>query len=633
MRALSISIVADAYTRVGNNKQTLDILHKIADLDPNNTEIRLKLADGYLKEDMRREAVGAFVQAANRLQQTAAHDRALDAYSKALSLIPDQRDALRGMLETHIVRGTPDDAAEVLEPVVKDNEKDHELVSMLARAYLAAEDPKGAERATSLLMAMDQANYPQFLPVAQLYLKVGEIDETVRILGTIIERMLQGREERDLLKLVNGVLEQNPDHVGGLRMLVRIHWWQRDMDSLRNTLERLAEAAEAAELVDDERYALTQLVRLAPDEQRYLDRLNLLGGLQEETTEGLLISSETADVPQFETFDTHESKSNGDFAEVIEFETNAAPGATVDPTSSFADLNEMTDASGVGSRSAESFQEVDLGFNDTVESAPGVPADAESEALRVENLMRQELESVDFYITQGYSDIAIDTLDVLEKQFGPQPEIQKRREQLASATASAVPEVFEFGGADDLPAAHEETVPIEADMAFASLAIDDGSVKPSGGKGIDSGLAELFEEFRVAEEEDSGHEDFETHYNMGTAYKEMELMDEAIQEFQTSVALVKSDDGTPRFLQCCNMLGHCFVHKGMPEAAIMWFKKGLAAPGHSEDEYQALRYELGGAYEEMGDVDQALQCYTEVYGVDVNYREVGEKLRSLKQKL
>jgi len=627
-------IVADAYTRVGNNKKTLDILHRIADLDPNNTEIRLKLADGYLKEDMRREAVGAFVQAANRLQQTGAHDRALDAYSKALSLIPDQRDALRGMLETHIVRGTPDDAAEVLEPVVKDNEKDHELVSMLARAYLEAEDPKGAERATSLLMAMDQSNYPQFVPVAQLYLKVGEIDETVRILGTIIERMLQGREERDLLKLVNGVLEQNPDHVGGLRMLVRIHWWQRDMDSLRNTLERLAEAAEASELVDDERYALTQLVRLAPDEQRYLDRLNLLGGLQEETTEGLFIPTETADVPQFETFGVDEARSNSAVAEVVEFETNAAPGTTVDPTSSFADLNETTDASGGEARSADSFQEVDLGFNDSVEVTSGSPADGESEASRVQSLMRQELESVDFYITQGYSDIAMDTLDVLEKQFGPQPEIQKRREKLSSASASAATEVFEFGGADDSAASHshEETVSLEADMAFASLSVDEGSAKPSGGKGIDSGLAELFEEFRVAEEEDSGHEDFETHYNMGTAYKEMELMDEAIQEFQTSVALVKSDDGTPRFLQCCNMLGHCFVHKGMPEAAIMWFKKGLAAPGHSEDEYQALRYELGGAYEEMGDFDQALQCYTEVYGVDVNYREVGEKLRSLKQK-
>ena len=64
----------------------------------------------------------------------------------------------------------------------------------------------------------------------------------------------------------------------------------------------------------------------------------------------------------------------------------------------------------------------------------------------------------------------------------------------------------------------------------------------------------------------------------------------------------------------------------------MWFKIGLGAPGHSEDEYQALRYELGSAYEQMGDVAQALQYYTEVYGVDVNYREVGEKLRSLKKK-
>jgi tetratricopeptide (TPR) repeat protein len=625
-------IVADAYNRFGDNKKALDILHKIADLDPNNTEVRLKLADGYVKENMRHEAAGAFVQAASRLQQTGAHDRALDAYTKALRLIPDHRDALRGMLETHIIRGTADDAAEVLEPVVSDHEKDVELVSMLARAYLEAEDPKGAERATSLLMAQDAANYLQILPVARLYLKVGEIDETVRILGTVIERMLQGREERDLLQIVNGVLERNPDHVEALRMLVRIHWWQRDMDALRSSLERLAEAAEAANLVDEERYALTQLVRLAPDEPRYLERLNLLGGLQDESPNDFSIPTETTEVPQFETFATDESAATGGVAEVVEFESNAAPGF-VDPTSSFADLNDMTDNGSLESAAEESFQTVDFAISESVEVVADTSADSESDDSRHENAMRQELESVDFYITQGYSDIAFDTLEVLEKQFGPHPEIQKRREKLnATGKTSAASAVFEFGGTEDLGATHEETVGLDADMTFASLSGEDGLAPSSSGKGIDSGLAELFEEFRVAEEEDSGHEDFETHYNMGTAYKEMELIDEAIQEFQTSVALVKPDDGTPRFLQCCNMLGHCFVHKGLPEAAIMWFKKGLAAPGHSEDEYQALRYELGGAYEEMGDVAQALQCYTEVYGVDVNYREVGEKLRSLKKK-
>src|SRR5918996_3095935 len=82
-------VVADAYTRAGANKKALDVLHKIADLDPNNTEIRLKLADGYLKESMRHEAAAAYVQAANRLHQTGAQDKALEAYSHALQLLPN----------------------------------------------------------------------------------------------------------------------------------------------------------------------------------------------------------------------------------------------------------------------------------------------------------------------------------------------------------------------------------------------------------------------------------------------------------------------------------------------------------------------------------------------------------------
>src|SRR5215211_3387927 len=343
-------VVVDAYTRSGDNKRALDILHKIADLDPNNTEIRLKLADGYLKENMRRESAAAFVQAANRLQQTAAHDKALDAYSKALQLQRDDREALRGMLETHIARGTADEAAEVLERVVEGREDDNELVSMLARAYLDAEDAKGAERATSMLMTQDGSNYTQFLPVTRLYLKQGETDESIRILSTIIERMLAGREEKELLELVNQVLERNPDHVSALRMLVRIHWWQRDMDALRASLERLAESAEASELVDEERYALTQLVRLAPDEQRYLDRLNLLGGLQEDAAESFSTLPETeTEVPQFETFAVVEDDDEpaAQFAPVVadEFETNAASSSAFsDPTASFADLNENESA-------------------------------------------------------------------------------------------------------------------------------------------------------------------------------------------------------------------------------------------------------------------------------------------------
>src|SRR5215212_8944667 len=627
-------VVADAYTRSGDNRKALEILHKIADLDPNNTEIRLKLAEGYLKENMRRESAAAFVQAANRLHQTNAHDKALDAYSKALQLVRDDREALRGLLETHIARGTADEAAEVLERVVEGQEDDNELVSMLARAYLEAEDPKGAERATSMLITQDGSNYTQFLPVTRLYLKQGDTDETIRILSTIIERMLAGREEKDLLELVNQVLDRNPDHVSALRMLVRIHWWQRDMDALRSSLERLAESAEASELVDEERYALTQLVRLAPDEQRYLDRLNLLGGLPDETPEDFPAPVEPeTEVPQFETFAmVEEEEEFGQAAPVVadEFETNAASGVS-DPTASFADLNEEESAPGFSA----DFQEVDFSIVTPVENQETTESTEEG---RPENMMRQELESVDFYIAQGYSDIAVDTLEMLERQFGPHPDIQSRREKLAARDTQPVAEasaVFEFGGAEELTATPvHEAIAFDTDTVYASLAGDGGNnvgAAPAAA-GIDSGLAELFEEFRVAEEGDDVKEDFETHYNMGTAYKEMDLIDEAIQEFQTAASLVKAGDGSSRFLQCCNMLGHCFIQKGMPDAAVLWFKKGLSAPGHSEDEYQALRYELASAYEQLGDLKHAREFYTEVYGVDVSYREVAEKLSQLRQK-
>ena len=634
-------VVADAYTRSGDNKKTLEVLHKVADLDPNNTEIRLKLADGYVKESMRNEAADAYVQAAKRLHQTSAYDKALDAYAKALQLVRDDREALRGLLDTHVARGTADEAAEVLERAVEGKEDDPELVSMLARAYLEAEDARGAEKATSLLMAQDASNYTQFLPVTRLYLKSGEVDEVIRILSTIIERMLAGREEKELLEIVNQVLDRNPDHVAALRMLVRINWWQRDMDALRASLERLAESAEASELVDEERYALTQLVRLAPDEQRYLDRLNLLGGLQDESPEDFARPEESSsDVPEFETFAVVQEQDELEQPVQLsdEFETNAADtfetsgGAMFsDPTASFADLND---------------DETEV----TTDVSPPAVAVGAADGDRHESMMRQELESVDFYIAQGYSDIAVDTLEMLERQFGPHPDIQARRDKLAAAASGQpvveAPAVFEFGEVEEVPVARvEEAIAFDDETAYAALAgeplvaesanTDGNQSAPHAAPaaaGIDAGLAELFEEFRAAEEGDAVTEDFETHYNMGTAYKEMDLIDEAIQEFQTSAGLVKPRDGTSRYLQCCNLLGHCFVQKGMPEAAVIWFKKGLAAPGHSEDEYQALRYELASAYEQLGDFKQAREFYTEVYGVDVSYREVADKLSQLKGK-
>jgi tetratricopeptide (TPR) repeat protein len=635
-------VVADAYTRAGRTKQTFEILHKVADLDPHNTEIRLKLAEGYLKENLGSEASKAFLEAATRLFDTGQFEKALKAYSRALELRPNEDAALRGVVSAHVALGSADEAAELLERMLAERPEDTELLQLLSRTYIDAENPSGAERIIGLLVSRDASKFTRFIEVARLYLSLDQVNEATRVLASITEQLLAARAENDVLELVQEVLARNPEHVEGLRLLVRVHWWQRDMDNLRLALERLAESAEAAGLDQEERYALTQLVRLAPEEQRYEERLNALGGAAQEAMEEVAFALEpsASDMP-FQDFAAVEDKVAAvppePAAPADQFEWNSvSEQPTPDPSSSFADLNEETTVNYGVQTSVEGFESGSVALDETLVGA-GTPA---VDRRNPEAMLRQELESVDFYITQGYADIAADTLDIMERQFGSNPEIDARREKLkagppaeVASGATSVTETFEFGNTEppaqtvdvDLDFGGMATIEPQAPQVFAAS----GAVS-SATSGIDAGLAEIFEEFReAAEEEPLANEDFETHYNMGTAYKEMELDDEAIQEFQTAASLTRPGDGTSRYLQCCNMLGHCFVHKGMPRAAVLWFKKGLDAPGHADDEYKALNYELGAAYQQMGEIDRALEIFTEVYGVDVSYRDIGEKLQEL----
>jgi tetratricopeptide (TPR) repeat protein len=713
-------LIAETYTKSGDAARALEVFRKVADLDPQNTEIRLKLAEGYLRENLHTEAARAFAEAGAHLRSRGAHERALEAYQRALDLAPGEVIAMQGFVETHIALGTADEAAEVLERALDQEPDNTELLRMLARAYFEAQDAAAAEHVTAALVERKIWGHEGFVDVARLYLKLGDAEAAVRVLTNITEQMLTGREEGQLMELLTEVLARDPEQINALRLLIRIYAWQRDDEKMRAALERLLEAAEAAGLKEDERYALEQLVRLMPERTDYIDRLHSMGGASEERAyEESWQQPEAAsiEVPNFESFSLagqeaapeplqeiepetgfgafeHQAVESQAFAgqppesqppESYDFESGAVEAAArpaqADASMSFADLNEWTDegssaaasfseplaaeqsATVVEQSSQTGFQEFDFGGVEekltATDEGKGIELHASDDERR-SSLMRQELESVDFYIAQGYTDIALDTLDLLEKQFGSRPEVDARRARLKGTTVqtsvdaaqSVAPEgVVEFGevAGFDLVAEEHEAVPVELDGAFAlgsASAPDAARAQTSANAsapqpqaaaapaGIDPGLAEIFDEFRSAVEEHSPtptDEDFETHYNLGLAYQEMELMDEAIEELQTAVNLTGPRDGTPRYLQCCNMLGHCFLRKNMPKLAAMWFKKGLDAPSHTEDEYQALRFELGTAYEQMGDLDRAIDVFTEVYGINVQYRGVAEKLKELQK--
>jgi tetratricopeptide (TPR) repeat protein len=140
-------------------------------------------------------------------------------------------------------------------------------------------------------------------------------------------------------------------------------------------------------------------------------------------------------------------------------------------------------------------------------------------------------------------------------------------------------------------------------------------------------LSELQEETAEAAEPE---EDPETHYNLGIAFKEMGLLDEAIGELQKVCHAV--DRGAPfsQPIQALTWLAQCLVDKGAPEAAVRWYQKALQLPGLDSGSRCSIYYDLGAAYQAAGDNKAALTNFMEVYGSNIDFRDVASRIKALK---
>jgi tetratricopeptide (TPR) repeat protein len=127
-------------------------------------------------------------------------------------------------------------------------------------------------------------------------------------------------------------------------------------------------------------------------------------------------------------------------------------------------------------------------------------------------------------------------------------------------------------------------------------------------------------------ETSSSDKDSEMHYHLGIAYKEMELFDYAIPEFELAFSnpSIKFD--------CCIMLGNCFMEKGDYDKSVECYKSASEIPGLSDEKLARLHFHLGLTYEAKGMVTEALDTFTLVLKLDHSFSEAQEKIKRLQGK-
>lgn len=623
--------LAEHYQSKGQKIEALAIWKQIAELDPNNTEIYLKVAESCRNEDQYEEAVRAYTEAGLRFIKQDKFESAQETFSKALDIEKNNLRALKGLVKSQIGLGCADEAANTLEEVLKEQPHNRDILYLLVDCYLDMNNPPRAERAIIKLVEQEPANYPKFLDLIKLYLRQGDLEAATRILSMSSEHLLVGGQAEEFLEWTNEILARNPEQIEAIRLLVRYHTWQRDDTELKLSLHRLADAARFSESFEDEHYALSQLVMIAPhdvENAQRLQELSIAHGLEVNLPAVKNISAESVEVPQFENYNAPESARADSNAGTNEFD--------------FSDIKSSSAfESNGGSQTVETADVKDFAFYGEAVEHVYDASDFESfdnsakpseNALNLADELRlqKEIESIEFYVEQGYADLAAKSLDELEAEFGGREAIANIRRQLNQSLTDA-PQIADPVAFREIEIFQDVLAPATESAVEVDVEAEPTTSAPEifQSKNADN-LDELQDEFDAEESKTLDNDDaYETHYHLATAYKEMGLMENAIREFQDAVNLVAVNDGTRRFFQCANLLGHCFMEKQMPKAAAKWFMRDLEVADLNEEEKHAVYYDLGDAFESSGDRENAVTYFEQLYVEKVDYRDVSQRLQNL----
>lgn len=219
-----------------------------------------------------------------------------------------------------------------------------------------------------------------------------------------------------------------------------------------------------------------------------------------------------------------------------------------------------------------------------------------------------------------------------------EPEAAEFELELVSETPSANNEATTTEGFFDQLVAEVEGLetsateaPAETKPKHVDEPVPQVQAAAPGGK---NELSEVFQEFR-AELGEMGEkdedEDLETHYNLGIAYREMGLLDEAIGEFQRVAKAIQEGRPFRYSMQCATLLGLVFMEKQEPKIAALWYQRALELPGLDPETVLALRYDLGLAEEQAGNGRAALDSFRQVYAMNIDYRDVAERIATLQK--
>ncbi|MGE0556389.1 MAG: tetratricopeptide repeat protein [Gemmatimonadales bacterium] len=182
-----------------------------------------------------------------------------------------------------------------------------------------------------------------------------------------------------------------------------------------------------------------------------------------------------------------------------------------------------------------------------------------------------------------------------------------------------------------LTAPERRPEPAQSFVDLGSLILDDQQVRDTRIRveqdtpveDEDQAFHEALSQFKRGIEENIDSEDFQAHYDLGIAFKEMGLLDEAIAQFQKAL---RAPEGR---LKTSEQLGIAFFEKSRFAIAEAVLRRAVESLSGGDEEKIGLIYWLGRAVEAQRRSDEAIRCFERVLAVDIRFLDVGDRVQRL----
>jgi tetratricopeptide (TPR) repeat protein len=618
---------ADTLSKEGNKQKLLEIYEKILALSPSNIPLRNKVAETYLKESLISEAAKQYLHIARLYGEKGEAEKAIDFYRKALNAQPIDREAILELNSLYEKTGNLSQAVEQMKEAANLFPEDSDILLRFAELGIAGGMFAEARERLVQITESEPGNIKARRLLGDMYVKEGNREKAWAEYRSVLDEILLEENYEDAISLLESF--KDIDRVETGKRLVSLYLQLGDSPHVVQELTALGDLFIGQGKKKEALNCYREAFKTAPEDdsakakvlelEKEVGKEHITVG-EEKTAEEAIIDADI--YIRYGLYENARDALEGFIAKEPENmdlrlrlkDVYSEMGDKEKAIGEYLALSELYKKKWDVENSKRMIKEAyeinpeDPRLIDLKATLPAEEVVAAAPAGPSIEDYGEEIAEADFYSRQGLLDEAREILERLRNLFPENEEISRKLSSL-----------------DHITEGEEEIVPVEeAEKEVPLTGAEVLEVEEVPEPALDSDVMDIFNEFKKGLENELEEEDYETHYNLGIAYKEMGLIDDAIKEFQTS----RNDP--KRFVDSSSMLGICYIEKGTYPLAIEALRNAIEKMEDRNEPYWVMKYDLAEAYEKNGNLKESLGLYTEVYGWNSKFRAVSDKIDELK---